>query len=400
MKDVLLSSIARVLVIVLQLINVKLYTHYLTVEQIGIFFFWLALSYSANALLFVPVDYYQQAKMADVIKKSGGILPILDLNRKLAKFYFGMSALLFLVCAFVYPNEMSYVALAIMLSYVLYVVQALRNTLNNQEYRRFVSISFMQESALKVLITYVALEYAQSSELWLIFSWVIALVFSGAYLLHRAHQCQLFVSSSVYPIAIKEMFHFAYPFSIGAVCNWLQLQGYRLILVPLGFAEEVGIFATVSSIGAAAIGAASLIYSQQFTPLIYKTFGSYTTTYLKGALALIAFVGVVALGLGEFIVSILTNTGFEPHWKLLLFGVITDGGNLIIGALVIHITLAGNTKRIIASSLFGLLVVVIFFGVLYFMAKMTVVTIGIPLLIAQWSVAAFMYINYRQKIKN
>lgn len=397
MKDVLLSSIARVAVILLQLINVKLYTHYLTIEQIGMFFFLLALSYSANALLFVPVDYYQQAKMLDVIKHSGGIRPILDFNLKLTGFYLGFSILSLLICSVARPNDVSSVLLVVVLAYVLYLVQALRNTLNNLEYRRFVSISFIQEAALKVLISYVALEHAQSSALWLVLAWVVALVCSGTYLLHRAYQCQLFVNSSAYPISIKEVFHFAYPFSIGAVCNWLQLQGYRLILVPLGFTEEVGIFATVSSIGAAAIGAASLIYSQQFTPLIYKTFGKYTATYLQGALAVIAFVSVVALGLGEFMVSILTNAGFEPHWKLLLFGVMTDGANLIIGALVIHITLAGNTKRIIGSSLLGLFVAVICFGMLYVFAKIIAVTIGIPLLIAQWSVVIFMYMNYRQK---
>jgi len=396
MKGAGLNIVARVLVIVFQLVNVKLYTHYLDAKQLGIYFFLLAVSYSANAILFVPVDYYQQANLAKVIDASGGARPLLNFNGGLATFYLCFSLLAVTTCAVIKPGYTVYAALIVGLAFALYVVQALRNTLNNLEHRSCVSVSFIQEAVFKVSLFYILVRYFAADESLLISAWLVSLGLSCIYLSYKAYRHRIFIASSAYRICAKDVFNFSYPFSIGAVCNWLQLQGYRLILVPLGFAEEVGAFATISNIGSSAIGAASLIYSQQFTPLIYKTSGQYTAKYLKGAIAVIISVTLVSVVFGELAVRLLTSPGFEQHWKLLLFGVITDGGNLIIGALMIHITLIGNTKKIFASSLVGLLSMTACFGLLYWMSKISILTIGAPLLISQWAVVYYMYSLYRR----
>lgn len=394
MRDALLNAVARVLVIFFQLINVKLYTNYLGVEQLGIYFFLLTVSYSANAVLFVPVDYYQQANLAKVIAASGGARSLLNFNGRLAVLYLCFSLSAIATCAVIKPAYTVYATLVVVLAFALYVVQALRNTLNNLEHRSCVSISFIQEAVLKVLLFYILVRYFDTDESMLIVAWLISLALSCIYLFYKAYKYRIFIASCPYRIRSKEVFHFAYPFSIGAVCNWLQLQGYRLILVPLGFAEEVGAFATLSNIGSAAIGAASLVYSQQFTPLIYKTSGQYTSKYLKGAIAVIISVALVSVVFGEFAVRLLTHSGFEQYWKLLLFGVITDGGNLIIGAVMIHITLTGHTKKIFASSLVGLISMLICFSGLYWTSRISILTIGVPLLISQWAVVYYMYSLY------
>jgi O-antigen/teichoic acid export membrane protein len=394
MKDIALSTIARVLVIILQLINVKLYTNYLDAGQLGIYFFLLSVSYSANALLFVPVDYYQQANLAKVMHTSGGIRPLLHFNAKLAWYYISFVLLLVAVIAAVKPDYAIATLLAAMLAYALYAVQALRNALNNLEHRSYVSVSFVQEAVIKVVVFFLLVKYFQTNWLLLIIAWVISLVLTGCYLVYKANRHQLLYCSCEYKIHAKEVFSFSYPFSIGAVCNWLQLQGYRLILVPLGFAEEVGVFATLSSIGSAAIGAASLIYNQQFTPLIYKTAGLYTSRYIQGAFVVILGVTLASIGLGEFMVKVLTNPDFVQHWALLLFGVVTDGANLIIGALVIHVTLKSDSRKIIAASLGGLVGVALCFGLLYWADKISTATIGIPLLVSQWIAALLLYLIY------
>jgi len=399
MKGAGLNIVARVLVIVFQLVNVKLYTHYLDAKQLGIYFFLLAVSYSANAILFVPVDYYQQANLAKVIDASGGARPLLNFNGRLAALYLCFSLLAVTTCAVIKPGYTVYAALIVGLAFALYVVQALRNTLNNLEHRSCVSVSFIQEAVFKVSLFYILVRYFAADESLLISAWLVSLGLSCIYLSYKAYRHRIFIASSAYRICAKDVFNFSYPFSIGAVCNWLQLQGYRLILVPLGFAEEVGAFATISNIGSSAIGAASLIYSQQFTPLIYKTSGQYTAKYLKGAIAVIISVTLVSVVFGELAVRLLTSPGFEQHWKLLLFGVITDGGNLIIGALMIHITLIGNTKKIFASSLVGLLSMTACFGLLYWMSKISILTIGAPLLISQWAVVYYMYSLYIRTVR-
>ncbi|TRW92191.1 hypothetical protein [Candidatus Methylobacter oryzae] len=394
MKDAVLSAVARMLVILLQLVNVKLYTNYLAAEQLGVYFFLLTVSYSANAIVFVPVDYYQQANLAKVRDASGSARPLLRFNGRLVALYLCFSLPAIAICAAVKPGYVVYAALVSALAVALYVLQALRNTLNNLEHRNCVSVSFVQEAVLKVLLFYVLVRYFDADEALLIEAWLIALGLSCGYLFYKAYKYRVFIAASDYRIRAKEVFDFSYPFSIGAVCNWLQLQGYRLILVPLGFAEEVGAFATIANIGSAAIGAASLVYSQQFTPLIYKTSGQYTSKYLKGAIAVIVGVMLVSAAFGEFAVRLLTNPGFAQHWILLLFGVVTDGGNLIIGALMVHITLIGNTKKILASSLVGVLSMLACFGGLYWSSRISILTIGAPLLISQWAVVYYMYVLY------
>ena len=399
MKDVALSSVARLIVIAFQLVNIKLYATYLGAEQLGMYFFLLTVSYSASSILFVPVDYYQQANLAKTIAATGGARAFLEFNRRLTVLYFGASLIIIAACSVIDPKYASYALLAVILAYALYVVQALRNTLNNLGYGNVVSISFIQEAVLKVSFFYVLTRYFQASEFLLIIAWIVSLGLSGFYLLHKASRFRVFAGSFGHRILAREVFQFAYPISIGAVCNWLQLQGYRLILVPLGFAEEVGIFATLSNIGSAAIGAVALIYGQQFTPLLYKTSGQYTARYLKGAIVAIVGVLLVAFAGGEFAVRILTKPEFVQHWELLLFGVATDGSILLVAALMISVTLTGHTKQFLLASIIGLLSMVSCFAVLYWASELTVITIGIPLLISQWVIVVYMYMLFR-KIAN
>jgi O-antigen/teichoic acid export membrane protein len=378
-------------VIFFQLINIKLYTNYLNVEQLGIFFFLLAVSYSANAILFVPLDYFQQAKLTKVITDFGGARSLLSFNSRIVGIYVCFALLLIFGCLMIQPNYTAYVALVMMFALALYVVQALRNTLNNLGYSNCVSVSFIQEAFLKVVVLYIFIYIAKPDAMFLIIAWLSSLISTVGYLWFNANKHKVFSGSDDYVVYYKEIFLFSYPFSIGAVCNWLQLQGYRLVLVPLGYSEVVGIFATLSGIGSAAIGAASLIYSQQFTPRIYKTEGAYTAKYLKGAFVVIIAVTLVSFALGDFMVKILTHPEFEPHWKLLLFGVLTDAANLIVGGLAIHITLRSSTKIVMGSSLIGLMLMFGSFSILYTSVGITVNTVGIPLLISQWSVVAYMY---------
>lgn len=396
MKSLTFNIIARILVIVFQLINVKLYTNHLNAEQLGIYFFLLAVSYSANALLFVPVDYYQQANLAKIISTSGGARPLLNFNGRLAGLYLCFSVLVVATSVAIKPSYAVYALLVVVLAFALYAVQALRNTLNNLEYRNCVSVSFVQEAVVKVLTFFFLAKYVEAGEVSLIIAWLIALGLSGSYLFYMTHKHRIFYPACVEKIHIKDVFFFSYPFSIGAVCNWLQLQGYRLILVPLGFAEEVGVFATLSSIGSAAIGAVSLIYTQQFTPLLYKTDGQYTTKYLKGAVAVLISVAIVSFVVGEFVVSLLTRPDFVPHWELLLFGVLTDGANLFIGALAIHVTLKDDTRKLIYSSGLGLVSMAVCFGILYWTTTISISTIGVPLLFSQWVVVASMCLIYKK----
>ena len=80
MSSLLLNTASRLVVIVSQLIMIKLYTVNLPIDQIGIYFFCLAVSYSANTLIFIPLDYYQQANLRRILGLTGSVRSIFDLN--------------------------------------------------------------------------------------------------------------------------------------------------------------------------------------------------------------------------------------------------------------------------------------------------------------------------------
>jgi O-antigen/teichoic acid export membrane protein len=396
LKEIGWVTLARVLVIACQLINIKLYTNYLSVEQLGFYFFLLTLSFFANALIFGPVDYFQQANLAKIIKITGGVLPLLKFNFKLMAVYLLIVLLLSIISMFVAPQLFPYIISAALLAIAQYIVQALRNTLNNLEHKGLTSFSLVQEAVVKILVFLTLVKYFLPSVLLLMASWLIALGVTALSIAYQASKLGLFMSSEKYIVKSKEIFHFSYPISVGAVCNWIQLQGYRLVLVPLGFAEMVGIFATIASIGSAGMAAAATIFSQAFSPLIYKSSGQYTTKYLRNAFALIGVILLTAIVLGDFIVQISTKANFEPYWSLMIFGVLSDASNLIIGALAVHITLTSSTKKIMNSSVFGLIALVVSFGLLFLTHKITVYTIGIPLIFSQLTVVVYMYWNFRK----
>jgi len=292
--------------------------------------------------------------------------------------------------------------LLILLAYALYVVQALRNTMNNLEYRNCVSISFVQEAVLKVTFFYLMANLSQANEALLIIAWLSALVLTGVYLAWKADQNHIFSGvGEGDKIGASAVFRFSLPFSIGAVCNWLQLQGYRLVLVPLGYSEAVGIFATVSGIGSAVIGAASLIYNQQFIPLIYKSAGNYTARFLKGAILVIVVVGITMGVLAEPMMGVLTSSTFSKNWEVIFFGVFIDGAVLLIGALAIHISIAGNTKQLVSPALTGVVSMALCFCIIFLMGNVSIATIGFPLMISQWLVVIHMvmiFMKLRSKI--
>lgn len=395
LKDIGLITLARSLVIACQLINIKLYTNYLSVEQLGFYFFLLTISFFANALIFGPVDYFQQAHLAKIIKITGGARPLLIFNLNLMAVYLLVALGVLIICQLVTPHFVYHIILAAALAIALYSVQALRETLNNLERKEVVSFSLVQEAVVKILGFLLLVKYFLPDALLLMAAWLIALLITAISLYYKARKFGVFSCSEKYVIGIREVFHFSYPISVGAVCNWIQLQGYRLVLVPLGFAEMVGIFATIASIGSAGMAAVATIFRQAFSPLLYKSSGQYTIRYLRNALALTGIILLAFILLGGFVVQIATKATFEPYWSLVIFGVLNDASNLIIGALAVHVTLTSNTKNIMISSVLGLIALVASFGLLFLTHKITVYTIGVPLIFSQIVVAAYMYWNFR-----
>ena len=399
MSSLLLNTASRLVVIVSQLIMIKLYTGNLPIDQIGIYFFCLAVSYSANTLIFIPLDYYQQANLRRILGLTGSVRSIFDLNL-LVMLVFICCVLAITLWFYLFLSAyVFHVVIVGAISVTLHIVQSLRNTLNNLEYQNYMSISYIQESVIRVFSFILLIKFSHISEISLLGSWLAALIGTSIYLTYSATSHSLFKRGSVFRIDPQAVFVFCKPFSISASLSLMQQQGYRFIMVPLGMVAEVGLFATLSGIGSAATGAVSLIYSQQFTPRLYKSKGTFTWQYIKGAVICLLVVSLIALLFGEFAVELLTQQDFLKYWWLLFFGLLTDGATMVIAALVISLTLSGNTKNIVSSGVVGVVTTASIFCVLYLGDRVSLYTLGIPMLIAQWTVVLFLVgiYGYRQK---
>jgi O-antigen/teichoic acid export membrane protein len=396
-KDGIIVFLARLSVIVGQLIYVKLYTHYLSLYELGIYFFLLTISYSLNALIFVPVDYYQQSKLYEYLNNGISLRSLLAFNWKLFCWFSSVTGIVFIFFVIARPSEVSYFILIIVAAISLYLNQALRGGINNLEHKRLAAISLILETILRIGTFAVLLEFMAPNAITLITSSIFSLICVSVFLSWQAKKLGLFsqTSDKLINISATEVFNFAYPISISAIFNWIQLQGYRLILVPLGFAEMVGIYATIENIGKAGMGAVSSVFGQIFVPNIYKTSGKYTSTYLRNAILLIAFVLIVSLVFSDVIVTAVTNEAFAKYSWVLLLGVITEAGNFLAGALAIHITITTSTRRMMSASLLGVASMIAVFAAIYSWGVVSVETVGIPVLTSQIIVVIYMYIVFK-----
>lgn len=400
--DVTVVFLARASVIIGQLAYIKLYSNYLSHYELGIYFYLITVSYSLNALIFVPVDYYQQSKIYECLKNGVSLRSFLVLNKKIF-YWVGIAAIIgFSLFIFVRPRESIYFVLIIITAVALYISQALRGGLNNLEHKRIAAISLILEALLKIALLIVLLRFMAPNAIALIASWIIAMVLVAGFL--GWHFIKLGVFSkggdTLVQISAADVFRFAYPISISAIFNWIQLQGYRLVLVPLGFAEMVGLYAIIENIGKAGMGACSSVFGQMFVPNIYKSSGKYTGTYLRNALLLIAVVFFFSLAFSDAIVSIVTNGTYAKYSWILLLGVVAEAANFLLGALVIHTTLTSSTKPMLSASIVGVGSMVAIFGGIYYGGVVTVQSIGIPIVISQIIALVYMYWVFRKSNLN
>jgi O-antigen/teichoic acid export membrane protein len=395
--DTLLAIVSRIVVIGAQLGYVKLYSNHLDNHELGLYFFLFTLSYSLNAFLFVPLDYYQQSKIYNYLRSDISLKSLFTFNRKCLTWV----ALLTLgVAAVLLPFRVDFAIdalLAGMLAVTVYVGTALKGLMNNLEHRRFTALIMAAEALLKVLVFYLFIRVLPARGTTLMGSMILALLLTLVPLVWATRRLPAVRGGRLQSVDPREVLTFAYPISIGAVINWIQSQGYRMVMVPLGFADLVGVFATVSGIGAAGMAAASAVFAQIYVPRIYKTSGEYTGTYVRNAVLVIGGVLLFSATFAERIVSLLTREEFRPFATLILFGILFEAGNFIIGALSVDLTIRNATKTALWASILGLLATGAVFAVIFAFKQVSVYTIGLPTVLSQLVVVVYLYALFQRQ---
>lgn len=386
---------SRAVVIILLLIYIKLYTNALAINELGYYAYWLALSYFFNALIFVPFDNYLQSRL-HVWKEEGvSLRGAINFNNFLVLACFA-AILVFSSSAYMFHSRDAALGLLVSLSYglALHISNLSRNTTNNLNHRMLASFFPIVDGGLKIAVLLLAKLFIQVNGIVVIACALLSSAISSAICLSLMWRRGVFFSGRTEPVNVREAFNFSSPISVAAVFNWLQLQGYRLVLVPMGYAEAVGVYATISGIGAAAMNAVGSIYSQMRMPEIYRSRGRSITSYLVGIVILGALIGIAAWLFSDLIISLLANKELARHSGVIVFGVIIEGGNLIIGALGVAHSLNRPTLTLAKAGAAGLACCALGFTLLFKWIDVT--NIGWPLALSQILVAATLWYVVRK----
>lgn len=384
-------TFSRALSIVLQLVFLKIYSNYLTVYELGIFYLLMTISYSFNAFFLVPLDYFQQSKLYLLKNEQKSLLSFLHLNLFVLKISLMLLIAMELIIYIVDKNFLLIGALLIIFSLLSYINNLLRGFLNNFEYRRNAIYTLLGESILKIALFLIAIRFINASSTLLFFTTSASMLFISFTLLLMVVKKEEFKHSDKNIFHFKDIYHFAYPISFGAVINWIQLQGYRMLLAPMGHIETIGLYATVANVGHSGMNAASTVYAQLFVPNLYKTHGKDIKQYIQWAL--LTIIGVFCIGMlfSRELVSLLTNNSFAEYSYLVGYGILAESGNFIIGGLSIYLTIHNLTKKTMIASWIGLVSFILIFAILYFLDSISVWTIGLPIVLSQLFVAIYLY---------
>ena len=381
-------AIVRGGVVMCQLIFLKLYTHYTSLYELGIYYFIFTISYSLNAFLLIPLDYFQQSQLYKLKEEGISLKSFYGIN----KFVLKIAVVLLIVsegiCLFVQPRFCLSILIIIVLAISTYGVTMLRGIINNLERRRQAIYTLLFETVCKISIFMLFVYLFKSSALIITGAMLSASLLCLLVLLVLVTRLPEFKREQEIVFSRQQVWNFAYPISISAVINWIQLQSYTILLVPFGFAEAVGVFGTLQNIGSSGMNACSTVFSQLFVPNIYKSNGSYIKRYLLYAVLAILFVLTVSMVLSPVIVGLLTKEKLVPYSKVIAWGILIEAGNFLISGLIIYLTIHNLTRSTIKISLMGLSVFIINFLILYLIHSITVYTLGMPMVLSQFSIAA------------
>lgn len=384
-------AVIRILTVIFQLIFLKAYTHYTTLYELGIYYFLFTISYALNAFLLVPLDYFQQSKLYKLKSENASLKSFYLINVWVLKFAFTLLTISVIACYFVNPSICFLLVLLTCLSLSIYFVNLLRGFINNLENRRYASYTLMIETICKILFYLIYNYLFNSSAIVILSAMLSASLLSFLILFIFLVKLPEFKLSKIFYFAPLEIIGFSYPMSIGAVINWIQLQSYSLILVPLGFVEAVGIFGTMANVGSSGMNACSTIFAQLYIPNIYKSNGFYIKKYIQMALLAICFVFVVSALLSKTIITIVTKQQLVGYSSVLLYGILNEAGNFIIAGLAVYLTIHNLTKVTLKVSLMGLLVFFSGFIALYIFKFISVYTLGIPMVATQLVLCLGLY---------
>lgn len=370
-------------------IFIKVYTNALSTDQIGKYFYLITLSYVMNAVVFVPVDYYFQSRLAF----SGKDVPlgaVWKLNKAVCLLAFAICMAVGLPLLYLDKIGASDIFGIYITAFSLYVCNLFRGLLNNGGHKIFVVSMLVLEGALKLgLFIASAIMITAGAEL-LLYSSVVAMLLEmlviGIYFSRHVpyNLCKEGLDG------YRTVFRQSYAISVSAVCSLAQLQFYRLMYVWAGATTTAAVYTVVMNLGSSGMNAISSVYSQIFLPRIYASKGKYTLTYIRNALllGLVSLIGAAIFG--KYLLMLLTKEDYVRYAQAMGFGVLIETGNAVIGAITVFLMLRNASRLMIFYNVFAAVASMAGGFVVMSLWPENVFLVGVPIVVSQIFIAAFL----------
>lgn len=211
-------------------------------------------------------------------------------------------------------------------------------------------------------------------------------------------------SSFITIAGIKNIFIFAWPFSIATGLYWCQTDGYRFVMQNVAGVESVGKFVVAFSVGATLMIALDTLFHQLYLPVYYgeiavETMEAHISAWNKYAQKVVSvFVpaGLFVACAGPYLSFWLLHKTYWDMGAYAAFGAISQLFRIFSGAFVNGIITRKLTSGLILPNLIGAIMALT--GTYFLALNSPIIGAGTSLLISYATVSLGLYFKLRNRL--
>lgn len=351
LKLILMRMVATGLALTISIVVVR----ELPLEQVGLYYLYVTLSYLANALIFVGADYHLQRVLHDLSEKKSINLP------ELFKYFSlilipGFLLVLAFGTAYMYATSGTGLIVGIAcasLASMTFLSALMRNLLQLSGMATKSALVNLFEQLMRLSITIAVVKAGFHNGESIIAANAIGALLAatmGIGLIYR----YMTRDNRIYFFGYKKLIKSIIPIGSSGLMNWMQLQGYRpYVNYAFQRPDLIGAVSFLSSLGSTAANACLAILGQIWIPKQYASRGAATSRYFKIAVASIIGLALASLPAGWVFLHFTNHLDLMPYVFLVPVGVLVEGGNTLIGIHTNHRNATGQPLWIIPIATLG-----------------------------------------------
>lgn len=388
LKLILMRVVATGLALTISIVVVR----ELPLEQVGLYYLYVTLSYLANALIFVGADYNLQRLLHDLSEKKSINL------RELFK-YFSLVLIPGFLLVFAFGTTYMYatsgtgliVGLACAsLASMTFLSALMRNLLQLAGMATKSAMVNLFEQMMRLGITMLVIKAGFHTGESIIVANSIGAMLAAALGLGLIYYFTT-RDKGVYFFGYTKLIKNIIPIGSSGLMNWMQLQGYRpYVNYAFQRPDLIGAVSFLTSLGSTAANACLAILGQIWIPKQYASRGEATPRYFQIAVACIIGLALASLPAGWVFLHATNHLDLMPYVFLVPAGVLVEGGNTLIGIHTNHRNATGQPLWIIPMATLGGIIVTALILICPIEAKALPILIAAALISGQLAILAII----------